>query len=93
MNQADLEGVDQRKRLEKFKQETLAKYLTREARERLGSLRYAHPELAESVENMIMQSAISGRLRDVIDDKKLKELLVALSPQKEEKKIKFERKI
>lgn len=85
--------MEQRKRMEKLKQELFAKYLTKEARERLGNLRYAHPELAESVENMLLQSALANRIKGIIDDEKLKELLNAISQPKNEKKIVFNRKI
>ena len=55
------------------------KYLTKEARERLSTLRYAHPSLADSVENMIVQAALSNRIRGIIDDNKLKELLASIN--------------
>lgn len=87
------EELEQRKKLEALKQEILNKYLTKEARERLGSIRYAHPETAENVESMILQSALANRLKGVIDDKKLKELLEALSGEKKENRITFDRKI
>jgi DNA-binding TFAR19-related protein (PDSD5 family) len=87
------EEIEQRKQLEKLKQEVFSKYLTKEARERLGNLRYAHPELVENVENMLLQSALSDRLKGIIDDAKLKELLNVLSGTKKEGKIKFDRKV
>lgn len=92
-NQIDRETAERRKQLEKLKQEMFSKHLTKEARERLGNLRYAHPELAESVENMLLQSALSNRIKGTIDDTKLKELLNALSEPKKEKKIVFDRKV
>jgi DNA-binding TFAR19-related protein (PDSD5 family) len=84
--------AEQRKKIEQLRQEVLAKYLTKEARERLGNLRYAHPELAEDIENMLMQSALTGRLKTVIDDEKLKELLQTISQPKKEQKINFKNK-
>ena len=84
--------AEQRKKIEQLRQEVLAKYLTKEARERLGNLRYAHPELAEDIENMLMQSALTGRLKTVIDDEKLKELLQSISQPKREQKINFKNK-
>ncbi len=93
MQMENPEEAEQRKKLEALKQEVFAKYLTKEARERLGSIRYAHPEMAENVENMILQSALSNRLKGVIDDDKLKELLKALSGEKKENRITFNRKI
>lgn len=84
--------MEQRKKIEQLRQEVLVKYLTKEARERLGNLRYAHPELAEDIENMLMQSALTGRLKTVIDDEKLKELLQTISQPKKEQKINFKNK-
>lgn len=86
------EDVDQRKKIAQLRQEVLSKFLTKEARERLGNLRYAHPELADEIENMLMQSALTGRLKTVIDDERLKELLQTISQPKKEQKIKFESK-
>lgn len=86
------EELKQKKKVEKLKQEVFSKYLTREARERLGNLKYAHPELADAVENLILQSALSNRLRGVIDDEKLKDLLNSMSEPKRGGKITFERK-
>jgi len=91
-NKNDLSELEQRKKMEQLKQDILVKFLTKEARERLGNLRYAHPELAEDVENMLIQSALSGRLKSVIDDQRLKELLQTIAQPKKEQKIKFESK-
>lgn len=88
-NSADNESMDRRKKLEELKREIFTKHLTKEARERLSTLRYAHPELADSVENMLLQAALSNQLKEVIDDKKLKELLMAISGEKKDRKITF----
>ena len=73
------EDADRKRQLEALKREVFIKYLTKEARERLSTLRYAHPSLADSVENMIIQAAVSNRIKGVIDDKKLKELLSSIN--------------
>ncbi|MCW1293852.1 MAG: DNA-binding protein [Candidatus Parvarchaeota archaeon] len=75
------EEIERKRQLEAVKREVFTKFLTKEARERLSTLRYAHPSLAESVENMIIQAALSNRIRGVIDDKKLKELLASLNEE------------
>lgn len=94
-NPRNAEEMEQLKRLEQLKRDMLAKYLTKEARERLGNIRYAHPDLTESVENLIVQSALANKLREPIDDKKLKELLHAISESQpsNENRIKFDRKL
>jgi DNA-binding TFAR19-related protein (PDSD5 family) len=91
-NKANIDELEQRKKMEQLKQDVLVKFLTKEARERLGNLRYVHPELAEEVENMLIQSALTGRLKSVIDDQRLKELLQTISQPKKEQKIRFENK-
>ncbi len=83
----DPREVERRKQLEALKREILAKYLTKEARERLSTLRYGHPDIAESVESLIVQSAMANQLKGVIDDNKLKELLRVISEEKREPKI------
>ncbi|MBE5728256.1 hypothetical protein IHE51_00110 [Candidatus Parvarchaeota archaeon] len=77
------EDADRKRQLEALKREVFIKYLTKEARERLSTLRYAHPSLADSVENMIIQAAVSNRIKGVIDDKKLKELLASINETEE----------
>ncbi len=71
--------AERKRELEAIKREVFVKYLTKEARERLSTLRYAHPSLADSVENMIVQAALSNRIRGIIDDNKLKELLASIN--------------
>ncbi|MCL4391520.1 DNA-binding protein, partial [Candidatus Parvarchaeota archaeon] len=56
-NKNNSDELEQRKKIEQLRQEVLVKYLTKEARERLGNLRYAHPELAEDIENMLFCKA------------------------------------
>lgn len=89
LNPADDQALERRKKLEDLKRQIFSKYLTKEARERLSNIRYAHQELADAVENMLLQAALSNQLKEVIDDKKLKELLTAMSGEKKESKINF----
>ncbi|MCS7123725.1 MAG: DNA-binding protein, partial [Candidatus Aenigmarchaeota archaeon] len=60
---------------------------TKEAIERLGRVRLVKPEIAERVEAFLIQSYYSGKLKNVIDDNKLKEILIMIS--KEEKKFRL----
>lgn len=83
----DPKEIERKRQLEAMKREIFAKYLTKEARERLSTLRYGHPDLADSVESMILQAALSNQLKGVIDDNKLKELLKVISGEKRETKI------
>lgn len=71
-------------RREAERQEILRRVLTPEARERLGRIRLAKPEMAQSIEQQIMGLAASGRLQRVIDDATLRSLLERLMPEKRE---------
>ena len=75
---------EQAQRIEAQKQGILRQILTSEARDRLANIRLANPQMAESVENQLIQLAQSGRLRGVIDDAMLKNILVQVSPQRRE---------
>ena len=49
--------------------------LTSEARQRLTNVRMVKPEVAQAIEEYIVQLVSSGRLKRTIDDDQLKELL------------------
>ncbi len=67
-----------------------AKYLTKDARERLGSVRMAKPELASAVEAQIAQLGRMGQV-DKIDDDQLKKILKEIQNSGEDTDIKFRR--
>lgn len=67
-----------------------SKYLTKEARERLGNIRAARPELASSIEQQIATLGRSGRI-EKIDDDQLKQILKEVQGSGEEPDIKFRR--
>ncbi|MBR4504531.1 MAG: DNA-binding protein [Candidatus Methanomethylophilaceae archaeon] len=75
---------EQAKRAETQRQSVLRQILSPEARDRLANIRLANPQLAESVEMQLIQLAQSGRLRGVIDDAMLKNILAQIIPQKRE---------
>lgn len=72
-----------------MKKEILRKVLTKEALERLGRVRVANPVLATQLEIYLFQLYQTGKFTEIIDDKKLKQILEVLSP---ERKIKIKRK-
>jgi programmed cell death protein 5 len=67
--------------------EILRRILTPEARERLGRIRLAKPEVANSVEQQLIGLASSGRLQRQVDDASLRALLERVMPERREIKI------
>jgi len=68
----------------------LRQILTPQARERLGNLKVAYPEVARTVEDQLIMLLRNGRIDRQIDDATLKEILRRLAPKKRE--INIERK-
>lgn len=62
--------------------------LTSEARQRLANIRMVKPQIAQTIEEYIVQLASSGKLKQVINDDQLKELLGSLQGKKREFTIK-----
>jgi programmed cell death protein 5 len=82
------EQEEQQKQLEEQKKTILRAILTNEARERLGRIRIARPEMAESIENQLIMLAQSGKLKNKINDEELRMLLSKVLPKKRDIKIK-----
>lgn len=74
-------------RREAERAEVLRRILTPEARERLGRIRLAKPDVANAVEQQIIGLAASGRLQRAVDDVTLRALLERLMPERREIKI------
>lgn len=62
--------------------------LTSEARQRLANIRMVKPQIAQTIEEYIVQLASSGKLKQVINDDQLKELLGTIQVKKREFTIK-----
>lgn len=71
-------------RRESERAEILRRLLTPEARERLGRIRLAKPDVAAAVEQQVISLAASGRLQRQIDDATLRALLERLMPERRE---------
>jgi len=56
--------------------------LTSEARQRLANVRMVKPQLAQTIEDYIFQMVSQGRLKRVINDDELKEMLGSLQEKK-----------
>jgi len=80
-SQEDFEDVQQ-KEFEDQKKLILRAILTDDARERLGRIKAARPEMAENLENQLIMLAQSGRLKNKINDEQLRELLSKILPKK-----------
>jgi programmed cell death protein 5 len=78
---------EQEERFQAQKQAMLRKLLTPEARERLGRLKLAYPDVVENVENQLILLARSGRVGSVIDDATLVGILSKIMPKKRDIKI------
>jgi len=79
---------EQQKQLDEQKKAILRAILTNEARERLGRIKIARPEMAESIENQLIMVAQSGKLKNKINDEELRMLLSKILPKKRDIKIK-----
>jgi programmed cell death protein 5 len=80
-SQEDFEEAQQ-KEFEDQKKLILRTILSDDARERLGRIRTARPEMAENLENQLIMLAQSGRLKNKISDEQLRELLSKMLPKK-----------
>jgi programmed cell death protein 5 len=56
--------------------------LTSEARQRLTNVRMVRPDLANTVEEYVIQLASSGKLRSAVDDDQVKQMLATLQGKK-----------
>ena len=82
------EARERQEALESQRQAILRGIMTPEARERLGRLKTAYPQIAATVEQQLIMLAQSGRLGGQrIDDDTLRQILEKLVPQKREIKI------
>ncbi|UCC94176.1 MAG: DNA-binding protein [Thermoplasmata archaeon] len=78
------QATRQAEMVEAQRQHILRGILTPEARERLGNLKIAYPDVAAQVEDRIIMLVQSGRLNSMIDDATLKEILARVAPSKRE---------
>ncbi len=76
------EQNSQQEEFEKQKKLMLIRVLTPKARERLGNIKVARPQIAEQIENQLIALAQSGRLKNKINDKQLRDLLSRMMPKK-----------
>ena len=78
----------QKQEFDEQKKQILRAILTTQARERLGRIKVARPEMVEEIEKQLILLAQSGRLKNKINDEQLRMLLSKLIPKKRDIKIK-----
>ncbi|UCE73762.1 MAG: DNA-binding protein [Methanomassiliicoccales archaeon] len=78
---------EQQRLMEAQRQTIMRQILTPKARERLGRLKTARPELVQAIEEQLIALARAGRVVGQIDDDELRKLLSKLTPKKREIKI------
>lgn len=84
------EVEDQRKYQEAERarrQQILRQILAPDARERLANVRLVRPDLAENVENQLIQLASMGRINRLINDADVRDILGKLTEKRRETKI------
>jgi len=87
--EGEREKKEERLREQAIKEQYLRLFLTPDARERLTNVKMVRPEVAEQVENYIIQLGLSGKLPRPINDDELKELLYKFTPRRREIRFKF----
>ena len=78
---------EQRQAVEFQRRSILMEVLTPEARSRLANIKIAKPEYAAQIENLLIQLAQSGQLKQKISDAQLKQILGKISEKKKEFRI------
>ena len=78
---------EQNQAVEAQRQTLMRSILTPDARERLGRLKTAFPDIAASVEDQLLSLYSTGRLRSQVDDATLKRILEQVVPRKRDIKI------
>lgn len=75
--------MEQVKKIEDAKKGLLTKILSREAFERLARVRAVNQELANQIDVYLLQIYQAGRLKNIVDDNQLKEVLKFLSTSRQ----------
>jgi programmed cell death protein 5 len=76
------EDIQKMKEFETMKKTLIRQLMTKKAIERMGRLKLVKPELANQLELYLIQMYQSGQIKEVIDDKQLKEILNLLTSKK-----------
>ncbi|MEK6978527.1 MAG: DNA-binding protein [Candidatus Hydrothermarchaeota archaeon] len=74
----------QKQQLDLQKRSVLMEVLTPEARSRLANVKLARPEYAIQIENLVIQLAQTGQIRQKITDEQLKQILRKISAKRKD---------
>ncbi len=80
--------AQQQESIEEQRAAILRRLIAPDARERLATLKMAYPDVALSVEDQIIALAQAGRLKKVVQDEDLKQILAQMQPKKKDISIK-----
>ena len=81
---------EQAQQIDAQRQAIMRKIMTPEARDRLATVKMAYPETADMVEDQLIRLASSGRLKGMVTDDMLRQILRQMTPQRRD--ITIERK-
>ena len=73
------------------KQSILRSILSDQAKQRINNIKLVNPQMAEAIENQLINLAQSGRVRGIISEEQLLQMLRELQNSKRDTKIKFKR--
>lgn len=90
-NAQEQQELDEQRKLQEAekarKQQILRQILAPDARERLANVRLVRPDLAENVENQLIQLASMGRINRLLTDSDIRDILAKLTEKKRETRI------
>ncbi|KXS18108.1 DNA-binding TFAR19-related protein [Gonapodya prolifera JEL478] len=90
--QGSQEDAEKKAQMEEMRRTMLTQILDPQARERLGRLSLTKPDVARSVEDLLLNMARSGRIQAKLTEKELIGLLEQVSAGKKETKIVYTRR-
>ncbi|MCK5423629.1 MAG: DNA-binding protein [Deltaproteobacteria bacterium] len=82
---------EQTESVKQQKQSILRSILSDQAKQRVNNIKLVNPQMAEAIENQLITLAQSGRIRGVISEEQLLQMLRELQNSKRDTKIKFKR--